>query len=72
MPPNEWEQWSIFIRKELERLGDCYEDLRDELSLVRQDIILLKAKAGLWGAIGASIPIILLVVIQLLSKVLAP
>ena len=57
MPDDDWEKWSVFVLKELERLNDCYEESRREIVKIGKDIVLLKVKSGVWGAIGAMIPI---------------
>ena len=58
MPPNGWNEWSVHVKEELKRLNTCYEGMRDTLNQVRIDIATLKVKAGIWGGIGALIPII--------------
>ena len=57
MPDDDWEKWSVYVLKELERLNDCYEESRREIVKIGKDIVLLKVKSGVWGAIGAMIPI---------------
>ena len=47
------------------------KDLRDDLAVVRADVAVvrteLKLKAGAWGAIGAAIPTIVVLVMQFLK-----
>jgi len=52
MPPehNGWNEWSRHVLAELERLNDCYEKLDTKLTDIRSDVIILKTKAGLFGA----------------------
>ena len=72
-----WDQWAAFVLKGLDRLDAHYEALRKEvgeihtsvqkeISTVHTEIATLKAKAGLWGAVGAAIPVLLMLAIQLL------
>lgn len=76
MPPDSWEEWSQYVLKELKRLNDCYEALRGELIALRvndlpeikTEIALLKLKAGVWGAVGATIPVLILLAIQMLRQ----
>jgi len=63
-----WDQWAIYVLKELERLNIHYEALRKEVSSIRTEIATLKAKAGLWGAVGAAIPVLVLLAVQLLLR----
>lgn len=62
-----WDQWAKFVLKELERLNANYETLRKEISKIYPEIATLKTKAGLWGAIGAAIPVLLMLAIQLMQ-----
>lgn len=61
-----WDQYGVFILKELERLNVNYETLRKEVSKIYPEIATLKTKAGLWGAIGAAIPVLLMLAVQLM------
>lgn len=74
-----WDQWAVYVLKELERLNGNYEALRVEFSTVRTEIqkeistvhteiATLKARAGLWGAVGAAIPVLLMLAIQLMLR----
>ena len=61
-----WDQWAKYVLKELERLNANYETLRKEVSKVHTEIATLKVKAGMWGAVGAAIPVMVLLLIQLM------
>lgn len=63
-----WDQWAKFVLKELERLNGNSEALRKEVGNIRTEIATLKVKAGLWGALGAAIPVLLLLAIQLFQR----
>jgi len=74
-----WDQWAIFVLKELERLNIHYEALRtviDEIHIelikdigqVHTEIAMLKVKAGLWGAVGAAVPVLLMLAIQIMLR----
>ncbi len=49
---NEWQDWSKYVLKELERLNNCYSSLDTKMQKVREDIATLNVKAGLWGVLG--------------------
>ena len=63
MPPGDdgWEEWRKFLLKEVKRLGDAYESLRDkvndELTELKTEVAILKVKAGIWGLIGGIIAV---------------
>ncbi len=62
MPPGEeWKKESKFVLKELTRLADVYESLRDkvndELTELKTEVAILKVKAGIWGLIGGIIAV---------------
>ena len=59
MAPNDWSGWSNHVLAELSRLNRCYESLRDDIEKARIEIAGLKVKAGVWGAVGALIPVVL-------------
>ena len=61
-----WDQWAKFVLKELERLNVTYEALRTETGKIHTEVATLKVKAGLWGAAGAAIPVLLALAIQLM------
>ena len=74
-----WDQWAVFVLNELERLNGNYEALRKEvgaihtsmqkeISTVHTEIATLKVKAGLWGAVGAAIPVLLMLAIQSMQR----
>jgi len=73
MPNDDWEKWSVFVLKELERLNDCYEESRKELTRIGNEITTLKTemkiKGGIWGAIGAMVPICVGLLIYLARSV---
>ena len=60
MPPNGWDEWSKFVLSELKRLSMAYEGLRETSEGIRIEIAKLKVKAGIWGAIGGAIPVIVM------------
>ena len=53
---NDWEKWSVFVLKELERLNACYKSLDSKCNKIANEIASLKTevrvKGGVWGAIG--------------------
>jgi hypothetical protein len=61
-----WDQWGVYVLKKLERLDEHYEALREEVGKIHTEIATLKVKAGAWGAIGAAIPVLALLLIQLI------
>lgn len=75
---NGWGEWSRFVLKELERLNTAIEQMEGsqsrankeiykELSEIRTEIATLQLKAGVWGLLGAAIPITLMMIAQLIK-----
>lgn len=58
-PPDEWD----WLLRELDRINVKLDDIPK----LREEIATLKVKSGMWGAIGASIPIVIMLVIQYLG-----
>ncbi len=65
---NGWAEHSIYVRKELERLSEGQVLLFEKMSEIRSQIAALKVKSGAWGAVGAMIPIGILLVLQYVKK----
>jgi hypothetical protein len=63
-----WKEWSKYVLKELERLNECYEKLDTKMNDIATDISVLKVKAGIWGLVGAAIPVTALLILQYLKK----
>lgn len=74
-----WREWSRYVLKEIEHSREASESLRKEVSALRTDfatqsveihteLATLRTKAGLWGAMGAAVPVLLMIAIQLLSS----
>jgi len=69
---NGWNEWSRHVLAELTRLNDGVQDLEKKLNKMEventREITALKIKAGLWGAIGASIPAAIAIAYTVLSN----
>lgn len=54
-----WEQWGKHVLAELDRNNSDHEGMIKQLSAISSSIVELKVKAGLWGAFGGAIPVII-------------
>jgi hypothetical protein len=52
---NGWREWSKHVLLEIETCGKFREDVTKEITKLQVEIAQLKVKAGIWGAIGASV-----------------
>ena len=68
---NGWAEWSRFVLKELERLNGCYDDINEKVGLIREEIVALKIKAGVWGLLGGMIPVAITLMIYIIIKLFA-
>lgn len=78
MPPNDngWNEWSRHVLAELERLNNCYESIKKDVSELRSEnlsklkveIAKLKVRAGVWGVMGGAIPILIALSLWVLTK----
>jgi len=68
MPPsgNTWDEWRIHVLKELERLSKSDGKQGEILTTIAAEIATLKTKAGVWGAVGAAIPVCVFLLIEFL------
>ena len=59
--------------KDLARLTCCAEALENDIQDLEKKIVRLevelKIKAGIWGAIGAAIPVIALILLKILGEI---
>lgn len=70
MPENElngWDQWAKYVLHELERLDRCNSSTRKEMVTARIEIASLRVKAGIWGMVGAAIPVGIALAIHFLT-----
>jgi hypothetical protein len=56
------------VLKELERLNNGMESMNKELTNIRVEIAMLKVKSGMWGAVGACIPIAIMLAIYFFTR----
>ena len=66
--PDTWREWSKYVLKELERLNELMEGTRHDVAALRTEVAMLKVKSGLWGAVGAAVPIGIMLAVQILMK----
>lgn len=64
---NGWDEWSKYVLKELERLNACYENIETDLRKIHVEIATLQVKAGIFGAIGGAIPVIVIIALSYLK-----
>lgn len=65
---NGWTQYQKLVLAELERHSDALDAIENHLYRIDVDIATLKIKAGIFGALGASIPALAVVLFELLKK----
>ena len=63
-----WREYGVHVLAELKRLNSCYGSLLDEMIIVKQEIAMLKIKAGLWGAAAGAIPSLAALLIYVVAK----
>jgi hypothetical protein len=56
------------VLKELENLGRVQEDIRKDITLIREEIASLKVKSGVWGLVGGMIPVAIAIIYSLVQK----
>jgi len=59
MPPDNCNNWSKHVLTELERLKECVLSIQEEVIQTRIELAKLKVRAGIWGAVGAMIPVVI-------------
>jgi hypothetical protein len=54
-----WKAWGNHVLVELKRLNEGQVRMENKMNKVHVDLAMLKVKSGLWGLLGASIPVII-------------
>lgn len=67
MDPNGWDEWGIYVIKQLEGLTESLEGLQKDVRGIHVEIATLKVKSGLWGAVGALVPVSVALAFMLLK-----
>lgn len=65
---NGWEKWKNHVIMELTRLNNSYECLTKKIDEIKEDIITLKVKSGIWGLFGGGISVLITIAIYLIIK----
>ena len=63
----DWEQYQKYVLNELQRHNKLLEKVSDKLSKVDSEIATLKVKSGLWGMLGATVPLAIAMSFKLLN-----
>jgi len=53
--PNGWAEWSKYVLKELEDNDKDHKEMLTKLNNIEIGLAVLKAKAGIWGAVAGFI-----------------
>ena len=60
MKLNGWNEYATYVLKDLDRLNKWCETLQNETVKQAVQIGQLQVKAGVWGAIGGAIPVVVM------------
>ena len=64
---NGWDEYGKHVLAELKRQNENMEEANKRLITIEVEIAMLKVKAGIWGLIGASIPVCVMLAINFLK-----
>jgi hypothetical protein len=67
MTNNGWSEYEKLVLNELERHNNLIEGIRKDVSDIRSEIAMLKVKSGLWGMLGATIPLAMAIGLKLIQ-----
>lgn len=65
------EPWSFYqklVITELQRLNDSAESMRDNISVMKTEIQILKVKSSIWGSIGGGLTVFVALVVEWFTK----
>jgi hypothetical protein len=63
-----WAAWAKHVLAELERLDACGQQLKDKITHLEVENAKLQVKSGVWGAFGASVPVVIGLLMYLMTK----
>jgi hypothetical protein len=64
---NGWGEWANHVLSELKRLNEVADDFRRDLTSVTVEVVQLKVKSSLWGALSGAITVLLLLGVTFLK-----
>ncbi len=64
---NGWDSWGKHVLEELKRINDKMDSLDRGFRSISIEVATLKVKSGVWGAVGASIPLLLAFIFWMLK-----
>lgn len=59
MTPEGFGEYRLMLLQRLDRLDESHDDLRERLDHALREIVALKARASVWGAIAGAVPAVL-------------
>ena len=65
---SDWATSERYVTRELERLSRTLERLEHEIQSLRGDVSALNVKAGIWGALGGAVPVVIAIALSYLRK----
>jgi len=68
MSENGWTEWSKYVLKTLEETNEDVKVIRQDVSKLFTEIAMLKVKAGIWGAMGGAIPVVVLLLVWMVKN----
>jgi hypothetical protein len=70
---NGWAEYKRQVLFQLEELNKVAKELNDKIDSLKEDVIILKVKAGFYGAVGGVVvSIIISLIMHLLTRKVAP
>jgi len=64
---SDWGKWANHVLSELDRLNTSIEELRKDLTSVTIEVVQLKVKSSLWGAMAGAVTVIAILGIEFLK-----
>ena len=63
---SDWGKWANYVLAELKRMNGSIEDLRKDLTNITIEVVKLKVKSSIWGALAGAITVISILFIDYL------
>jgi len=54
---NGWNEYAKLVLADIKRLGERQQAMEEKINRILVQVAMLKVKSGVWGAVGAAIPV---------------
>lgn len=65
---NGWHEYKLLVIDRLDNLQENVKELTDAVNKLKNEVIAIKIKSGLWGALAGSVPALITMLVYMAVK----